>query len=51
MELLNNPELLNAQRAELRRIRERLGEPGISDRAARLVMETAKGCGSSALIR
>ena len=51
MELLNNPELLNAQRAELRRIRERLGEPGISDRAARLVMETAKGSGSPAWTR
>jgi lipid-A-disaccharide synthase len=43
IELLKHPLLLDSQRVELRRIREKLGEPGISDRAARLVMETARG--------
>lgn len=39
--LLKDPMLLGAQRLELMRIREQLGEPGISDRVAGLVLETA----------
>ncbi len=41
--LLKDPERLRAQRLELEKIRECLGEPGISERVARLVMDTAKG--------
>jgi lipid-A-disaccharide synthase len=43
IELLKNPERLDAQRREFRKIREELGSPGISDRVARLVLETAMG--------
>ncbi len=40
--LLGNPDLLEAQRSELRRIRAQLGEPGISERVARLAFQTAR---------
>ncbi len=40
--LLEDPERLAAQRRELEKIRECLGEPGISERVARLVLETAR---------
>jgi lipid-A-disaccharide synthase len=42
VELLKNPDLLDAQRVELGRIHGRLGEPGISGRVARLVLDTAE---------
>ncbi len=38
---LTNPALLDAQRRELRRIGDCLGAPGISERVARLVLDTA----------
>ncbi len=37
---LKNPELLDCQRREFRKIRDQLGEPGISERVARLVLQT-----------
>lgn len=42
IELLGNPVLLDAQRRELGRIHVGLGNPGISGRVARLVLETAE---------
>jgi lipid-A-disaccharide synthase len=39
LNLLKKPELLEKQRQELRRIRTRLGEPGVADRVARLVLQ------------
>lgn len=39
---LKDPALLDAQRREFRKIRELLGGPGISERVARLVLETVK---------
>ncbi len=39
---LKNPDLLDSQRREFRKIREQLGEPGISERVARLVLETVR---------
>ena len=41
LKLLMNPALLDEQRLELRRIRDRLGAPGISARVARLALDTA----------
>ncbi|MCE5334881.1 MAG: lipid-A-disaccharide synthase [Desulfobacteraceae bacterium] len=40
--LLKSPELLEAQRSELRRVREGLGEPGIAERVARIALRTAR---------
>jgi lipid-A-disaccharide synthase len=40
---LTNPVLLEEQRIEFRRIRNKLGTPGISARVARLVLDTAAG--------
>jgi lipid-A-disaccharide synthase len=40
--LLSDPGLLDAQRRELGRIHGRLGDPGISGRVARLVLDTAE---------
>ncbi|MFZ2447392.1 MAG: lipid-A-disaccharide synthase [Syntrophobacteraceae bacterium] len=40
---LRNPERLETQRREFMRIRGQLGEPGIAEHVARLVLETAKG--------
>ena len=39
--LLTNPALLDEQRRGLRSIRDLLGAPGVSDRVARLVLDTA----------
>lgn len=46
IKLLMNPSLLDEQRTEFRRIRDQLGTPGISDRVARLVLETARAARS-----
>ncbi len=43
IKLLMNSALLDEQRLELRNIRNQLGAPGISARAARLVLDTAGG--------
>jgi lipid-A-disaccharide synthase len=42
IKFLMDPALLDEQRLELRRIRNRLGVPGISGRVARLVLDTAE---------
>ncbi|MHC1729892.1 MAG: lipid-A-disaccharide synthase [Syntrophobacteraceae bacterium] len=42
IELLSNPALLESQRIELRRIRELLGDPGISYRVALLALDLAR---------
>jgi lipid-A-disaccharide synthase len=41
--MLRIPACLEGQRQELRRIRGLLGEPGVADRVARLVLQTARG--------
>lgn len=41
--MLQTPGCLERQREELGRIRGRLGEPGIAERVARLVLKTARG--------
>ncbi|HIJ76464.1 MAG TPA: lipid-A-disaccharide synthase [Deltaproteobacteria bacterium] len=43
IKLLMNPALLDEQRLELRNIRNQLGAPGISERVARLALDTARG--------
>jgi lipid-A-disaccharide synthase len=43
LNLLQKPELMEQQRQELRHIKDKLGEPGVADRVARLVLRSFGG--------